>query len=500
MTNYKSNQKSLIAVFCLTSTFLFGQVQEKSELYKTIISKDSLLFNIGFNTCDISQFENLLSNNFEFLHDKGGISDKKKFLFNLKNGLCGSPDKYQSRRELIKSSTEIYPLYKNDTIYGAIQNGTHRFYETIAGNEENFASSAKFSNVWLLENGQWKLSKSLSFDHQAGFDISTAISIFDNEKEIQKWLNSNNVPTLGIGVINSGKLQQVKVFGELDNGKTAPYNTIFNVASLAKPVTAMVALKLVSLGKWDLDELIFKYWTDPDVANDPRSKELTTRHILSHQSGFPNWRYSNKTNKLTFQFSPGTQYQYSGEGMEYLRKALEGKFEKSLNELATDLIFEPLSMDDTSYIWNTSVDETRFAKGYDNQGNSYETIKNKTPNGADDLLTTIEDYGKFLVSVMNGNGVSEKVFVDMTTHQVESTKGKHFGLGFEIYDFKDGQYALSHGGADNGAHTIIFIFPETKNGLIIFTNVDDGYKVYEKLLVHYLGMKGKEVMAIETSE
>ncbi|RDV15429.1 DUF4440 domain-containing protein [Pontibacter diazotrophicus] len=250
MTNYKTIQKSLIAVLCLTSTFLFGQVQEKSEVYKTIISKDSLLFNVGFNTCDISQFENLLSNNLEFLHDKDGISDKKEFLSNLKNGLCGSPDKYQSRRELIKSSTEIYPLYKNDTIYGAIQNGTHRFYETIGGKKESFASSAKFSNVWLLESGQWKLSKSLSFDHQASFDISNATSIFDNDKEIQKWLKSNNVPTLGIGIINSGKLQQVKVFGELDKGKTAPYNTIFNVASLAKPVTAMVALKRIRPTKY----------------------------------------------------------------------------------------------------------------------------------------------------------------------------------------------------------------------------------------------------------
>lgn len=500
MTNIKIIQKTLIIFLFLTSTFIFGQVQENSELYKNIISKDSLLFDIGFNTCDISQFENLLSDNLEFLHDKDGISTKKEFLYNLRNGLCGSPDKYQSRRELVTTSTEIYPLYKNDTIYGAIQNGAHRFYETIAGKEENFASSAKFSNVWLLENGQWKLTKSLSFDHQTSFEISNSNSIFDNDKEIEKWLKLMNIPALGIGVINRGKLQQVKVFGEIDKGKTAPYNTIFNVASLAKPVTAMVALKLVSSGKWNLDEPIFKYWTDPDVAKDPRSKELTTRHILSHQSGFPNWRYSNEENKLTFQFSPGTQYQYSGEGIEYLRKALESKFKQSLNELATELIFGPLSMDDTEYIWNSSVDETRFAKGFDNQGKSYETVKNKTPNGADDLLTTIEDYGKFLVSVMNRDGISEKVFTDMTKHQVESSKGKHFGLGFEIYDFKDGQYALSHGGADKGAQSIVFIFPETKSGLIIFTNVDDGYKVYEKLLIHYLGMKGKEVMKIETSE
>ncbi len=494
--------KKIILSFVITlifSTISKAQVDKNSELYKTILSKDSLLFDVGFNTCDISQFENLLSNKLEFLHDKDGISNKEEFLYNLRNGLCGSPDKYQSRRELIKSSTEIYPLYKNDNIYGAIQNGTHRFYETVAGKEEKFAGSAKFSNVWLLENGQWKLTKSLSFDHQASFDISNETLIFGNDIEIEKWLKSNNIPTLGLGVINNGQLQQIKVYGDID-GETAPYNAIFNVASLTKPVTAIVALKLVSLGKWDLDEPIYKYWTDQDVADDPRSKKLTTRHILSHQTGFPNWRYLNKSKKLNFQFEPGTQYQYSGEGLEYLRKALENNFEKPLNQLAKELIFDPLAMTDTQYIWNDKIDEPRLALGYDNKGNAYETVKNKTANGADDLLTTVEDYGKFLVSVMNGIGLSEKVFEDMVTHQVATKNGKHFGLGFEIYNFKNGDYALSHGGADNGVQTIVFIFPKTKKGLIIFTNVDDGYKVYEKILTHYLGGQGKEIIEIETGE
>jgi len=477
-----------------------AQTNNNKELQNIIISRDSLLFEVGFNTCDIDPFKNLLSDDLEFFHDKDGVSDKKEFLYNLKNGLCGSPDKYQSRRELITESTEIYPLYENDIIYAVIQKGKHRFYETIAGQEEKFASTAKFTNIWFLEDKEWKLKKILSYDHQTNFNDFENDLLFDNEKQIQKWLKFNNIPTLGIGIINNGKLQQVKVFGELEKGKTAPYNTIFNVASLAKPVTAMVTLKLVSLGNWDLDEPIYKYWTDPDVAKDSRSKELTTRHILSHQSGFPNWRYLNKSKKLSFQFSPGTKYQYSGEGIEYLRKVLENKFKKSLNELATDLIFNPLKMNDTQYIWTLSTDETRFAKGYDAQGNIYKTIKNKTPNGADDLLTTIEDYGTFLVSIMNKEVISGKIFTEMTSHQVESTKGKHFGLGFEIYNFKDGNYALSHSGSDKGTQTLVFLFPKTKNGLIIFTNADEGYKSYEKLLIHYLGEKGKEIMKIETSK
>jgi len=485
-----------LTIAVIYSTISKAQVDKNSELYKTIRSKDSLLFAVGFNTCDIKQYENLLSENLKFFHDKDGISDKTKFLYDLKNGLCKSPETRQVKRFLVKESTEVFPLYKNDILYGAIQNGAHLFYES----KESKPGSAKFSNVWMLENGVWKLTTSLSFGHQA-YDLrTTENSIFDNELEIKQWLKSNNIPTLGLGIINEGKLQQVKVYGKLTDGETAAYNTVFNVASLTKPVTAIIALKLVSLGKWDLDEPIYKYYSDPDVADDPKSKKLTTRHILSHQTGFPNWRYLNTSNKLDFKFEPGTQYQYSGEGLEYLRKALEYKFKKSLNQLAIELIFEPLEMTDTNYIWNNTIDERRVAKGYDNKGNPYEIIKNKTANGADDLWTTVEDYGKFLVSVMNGTHLSEKVFNDMVTHQVATRNGKHFGLGFEIYNFKNGDYALSHGGADKGVQTIVFLYPKTKKGLIIFTNVDDGYNVYEKIITHYLGAQGKEIIAIETAE
>jgi CubicO group peptidase (beta-lactamase class C family) len=494
-------KKHLLFISLLFMTALLtAQVDRKSDLYKTIISKDSLLFNLGFNTCDINQFENLLSKNFEFFHDKDSISNKKQFLHNLRNGLCTSPTTFQSRRELLPESTEIYPLYKIEKLYGVIQIGVHQFFETIENRKEVFGSSAKFTHLWLLENGVWKLTKSLSYDHQINLLDITKSSIFDDDTEIEKWLIENRVPTLGIGLIHDGKLQQVKVFGELKKGTSAPYNTIFNVASLTKPITAIVTLKLVSLGKWNLDEPIYKYWIDQDIAKDPNLKKLTTRHILSHQTGFTNWRGNNKDGKLHFEFEPGLKYQYSGEGLEYLRKALENKFHKTLDQLANELIFKPLHMNDTEFFWSKKTDESRFAIGYNNKAIAYETIKNKTANGADDLLTTIEDYGKFLVSVMNSEGLSKKVFDDMTTNQVETKNRKYFGLGFEIYDLGNGEIALSHGGANNGVQTIVFILPKSKKGILIFTNVDDGYKVYEKLLTHYLGKKGKEIVEIETKQ
>lgn len=314
--------------------------------------------------------------------------------------------------------------------------------------------------------------------------------LFDNTPEIEKWLEENKIPTLGIGIIKDGKLNQIRVFG------TSPYNTIFNVASLTKPVTAMVALKLVEQGKLGLDEPLYTYWTNPDIAKDPRTKLLTTRLILSHQTGFKNWRWLNDDNKLHFDFEPGTGYNYSGEGYEYLRKALEKKLKKSLQELADELIFTPLKMNDTRYVWDENVDRSRYAMNFDEEGNTYEIVKNTTANAADDLLTTIGDYGTFLVNILNGELLSEKMFKEMTTPQTASEKGKYFGLGFEIYDF-GGEYVLAHGGADVGVRTIFFILPQTRQGLLIFTNSDTGGNIYEALVRHYLGEYGQKILDIE---
>lgn len=488
----------LLLLFFLASLSLSAQVDKKSDIYKTIISRDSLLFKVGFNTCDINQFEILLTEDFEFFHDEDSISNKKKFLYNLRNGLCTPSKTYQLRRDLIPGTTEIYPLYKNKVLYGAIQIGMHQFYRITTDKKETPGSIGRFTHLWLLQKGTWKLSRSLSYDHQNNSTETNKTAFFDNDVEIEKWLKENNVPTLGLGIINAGKLQQIKVFGELKKGIAAPYNTIFNVASLTKPITAMVTLKLVSLGKWNLDEPLYKYWTDPDIINDPKTKKITTRYILSHQTGFPNWRWNNPDKKLAFDFEPGTKYQYSGEGFEYLRKALEKKFNKTLDQLAKELILNPLQMNDTNYIWDKKTDESRFAIGYDAKGNTYETEKRKTANAADDLLTTIEDYGNFLVSVMNGDGLSKKVFDDMKTNQIEMKAKEYYGLGLVIYDLGNGEIALSHGGADQGVQTIFFILPKTKQGILIFTNVDDGYKVYQKLLFHYLGDNGKKIFEIET--
>lgn len=491
------SSKFILPFFMLLMNITQAQAEKTDPLYKTIMSKDSLFFNGGYNTCNITLMESLLSEKFEFYHDKGGFEDREKFIVDFKNGLCKSPETYQIKRVLVDKSTEIYPMYKDGKIYAAIQNGDHLFYEKMGNHAEKLVGEAKFTHLWMLENAEWKLKNSLSFNHHPKQTTDNE-TMFDNDQSMQSWLKENNIPTLGLGIIEGGKLRQVKVFGEIKKGISAPLNTLFNVASLTKPVTAMVVLRLVSLGKWKLDEPLDAYWTDPDIAGDPRHTRLTTRIILSHQTGFPNWRWMNADKKLNFQFDPGTRYQYSGEGFEYLRKALEKKFGKSLDQLAKELIFQPLRMKNTHYIWDQTTDESRFAIGYDKDGKPYPTEKNKTANAADDLHTTVEDYGNFMVSVMKGTSLKPDVFKEMIKKQVKVKDHKYFGLGFEIYDLGNGDYALSHGGADQGTQCIAIIIPGSGKGIIIFTNIDDGYKVYEKLVLHYLGKEGKTIVDIET--
>lgn len=492
---FKKNPCAILTIIALlTCQNLKAQVTTSSSLYKTLKKQDSLLFDVGFNTCNIPAFEMLVSDNFEFYHDQAGtMLSKVAFINSVKNNVCSLS--YKASRVLEPGSMQVYPLEKNGVLYGAIQTGIHRFYALEPGKPLYFTSRAKFSNVWKLENSEWKLIRSLSYDHQ---DTDALTPNLENVSSVEAWLKQNKVPALAVGLITHGKLQQIKVYGELDKGRPAAYNSIFNVASLTKTVTTMITLKLVSEGKWNLDEPLYKYWIDPDVQADPRSRKLTTRHILSQQSGFPNWRWELKDKKLAFEFDPGSKYQYSGEGFEYLTRALESKFHKPLSYIANELIFKPLGMTDSHLTWDAGMEESRFAVQHDSDGNALPIEKNKTSNGADQLKTTIADYGKFMISVMNLEGISEDIAKQMLSKNTKTKEGRYIGLGWFIYEpLVNGEFAISHGGDDPGAHSICFLLPKSGQGIIIFTNSENGTKLYIDLIKNYLAEQGQAILDIE---
>lgn len=326
------------------------------------------------------------------------------------------------------------------------------------------------------------------------YSCSPKHAIILKSKPILTWMKNENVQTVGVCVIENSKIQQVKMFGNIEYHSPAPLNTLFNLASLTKPLISTTTLKLVSNGHWQLDEPLCRYWTDPDVANDTFNKKLTTRYVLSHQSGLPNWRGNEPNGKLSFAFEPGSQWKYSGEGFEYLRKALENRFQTPIEKLVDSVLFHPLEMKDIHFYWDKNVDTTRYAERYRADGSQYEKEKWYEANPSNLVLSTVEDYGRFGVAILKGKYLTKEVQGEMIKTQAVLKNGKTFGLGWNVVNnLSNRGYALTHTGRNRGQNTIIILLPQEKRGIVVFTNGDNGDKVYENIISEYFD-SGKEIL------
>lgn len=129
-------------------------------LYQKIAALDKSVFDT-FNSCDIEKHKTFFTDDFEFYHDKGGLtSPLKNFIDNTEKYVCGK-GRARMRRELVTESLKVYPLDS----YGAIAIGEHKFYQTDPGQKERVTEIAKFVCVWTKADRKWKMSHSLSYDH-----------------------------------------------------------------------------------------------------------------------------------------------------------------------------------------------------------------------------------------------------------------------------------------------------------------------------------------------
>lgn len=158
---------------CLSLVMLtnagIAQLESTSELHLLLAQKDSLLFHAAFNSCDTAVLENLFTEDFEFYHDKGGLTEgRAAFITPIKEN-CAQLDHAKpqpSKRILIPNSLAVYPLYKDGILYGAIQHGRHRFEFLDETETYQRGDLAKFTHVWVKENSVWKVKRELSYDHQ----------------------------------------------------------------------------------------------------------------------------------------------------------------------------------------------------------------------------------------------------------------------------------------------------------------------------------------------
>jgi hypothetical protein len=131
------------------------------SLEEKILKLDAQFWNV-YNTCDVDSFKKFLTDDLEFYHDKGGLTQTSdKLVAMIKNGLCGDP-KMKLRREAVQGTVKVFPLNN----FGAIITGEHLFYLTENGKPERLVEVAKFTHVWKNKNDVWRMSRVLSYDHQ----------------------------------------------------------------------------------------------------------------------------------------------------------------------------------------------------------------------------------------------------------------------------------------------------------------------------------------------
>jgi hypothetical protein len=136
------------------------------QLTAEIKAADIALFSAFFDRCDIEALKGMVTDDFEMIHDKGGLVAKsgKEFIANIESTCARQKtgEDYRARRELVADSLKVYPVNN----YGAIETGKHRFFQLLPGKPEKLVEVSLFTQVWKKEAGVWKLARVLSYDHR----------------------------------------------------------------------------------------------------------------------------------------------------------------------------------------------------------------------------------------------------------------------------------------------------------------------------------------------
>ena len=325
---------------------------------------------------------------------------------------------------------------------------------------------------------------------------------------VTRLMRAAEVTGVSIAILNDGKLAYLKSYGVADKEKSLPLteDSVMTAASFTKVAFAYLAMQLVDEKALDLDQPVYKYLPKPlpeypeykELANDPRAKRITARMLLSHTSGFPNWRAFENDRKLKIHFEPGSRYAYSGEGIVLLQIVIETITKRPLAELMQQHVFQPFGMTRTSMIWEDRFD-SNYANGYDEYGRSLGPQRRKTADAAGSMLTTPRDFARFMMAVMRGEGLRNETRELMLSPQIQ-IDSKHqfptlaaaateankpirlsYGLGWGLYWTPYGR-AFFKEGHDEGWRNYTVCFDKSKLGLVIMTNSSNGEGIFKELL------------------
>ena len=336
------------------------------------------------------------------------------------------------------------------------------------------------------------------------------------EKNLPALMKEADVPGISIALIRDGKAVWTRGFGVKNSETKAPVTeeTVFEAASLTKPVVAYAVLKLVEAGKLDLDAPLNKYLPgNYDVAaDDARLNQITARRVLSHTTGFPNWRAPRNSKTLPIYFTPGERFSYSGEGFVYLSKAVEQITKMKLEDYVRQAVFEPLGMKSSSLTWQDNF-KTVKTFNHDLLGTpAGQNEQFKEANAAGSLNTTAADYARFVAAVLNGKDLKAETLKQMLAPQskvdescricVNSAPQKissevAWGLGWGLQLTDEGK-SFWHWGDNGNNKAFVVAFEKQKDGLVVLANGANGLFILKEILEDGLGGKHPAVVWINT--
>lgn len=323
------------------------------------------------------------------------------------------------------------------------------------------------------------------------------------EQLTPRLMDELRVPGVSIALVRDGRLAWVKAWGVADSASRVPVTTetLFEAASMSKPVFAYAVLQLVDRGELTLDRPLAAWHAEPAFPDQPERRRITARMALSHTTGFPNWRKGDDETRgpLPLLFEPGARFGYSGEGIFYLQRVVETITAQPLDAWSRQALLAPLGLESTSFRWSEALD-SRLATGHGDDGAPLPRARYTRPNAAYTLITTPSDYARFLAAILAPErgapwALSRRTRQAMLAHQVEADArppvqrpgqarglATFWGLGWGINTTPSGDIVYHSGANQTGFRSYAQFSPARRSGLVIMINGTGGAELWARLV------------------
>ena len=322
-------------------------------------------------------------------------------------------------------------------------------------------------------------------------------------------MKHHRVPGVSVAVVDGYRLAWARAYGVTEAGGDDAVTpaTLFQAASISKPVTAVATLRLVERGILDLDAPANRYlrrWTIPDGPT-ARGDEVTIRHLLTHTGGltvhgFPGYPHGlplpgaiavlegqaeANTPAVRLDTIPGSIWRYSGGGFTVLQLLLEDVTGTAFPLLMRELVLDPLEMTGSTFEQPIPPSlASRVAHGHDREGRRVEWGWHDYPEMAAAGLWTTPTELALLVLDLQGALRGEEGHLlspDMAAAMMEEGLGG-FGLGFKV-EGQGERRTFQHGGSNNGFKAHLIAFTDDGQGAIVMTNGDNGGTLAQELIL-----------------